>query len=186
MTSTFDSSTAAAAKPSRREIVAATVAFAAAAGAAGSAQAQTPPTVRSSNPPGMSNPSTYSHVVEVNGPHRTIYIAGQTGAAANGKLAESFGAQAIQVMENLKTALASVGGGFGHVVKLNSYMTNIDANGSEFLKIRSSYFLNKSALPTSTLVQVARLGNPAQLLEVEAIAVLPLAKEKPKGARKRK
>jgi 2-iminobutanoate/2-iminopropanoate deaminase len=181
MPSAFDSSTPAVAKPSRRAIVVATMAFAAAAVAAASAQAQTPPTVRYSNPPGMSNPSTYSHVVEVNGPHRTVYIAGQTGAAANGKLAEGFRAQAVQVMENLKSALASVGGGFEHVVKLNIYMTNIDANGAEFLNVRGSYFQNKSALPALTLVQVARLGNTAQLLEIEAIAVLPPPLPPPKA-----
>ena len=125
MTSSFNSSMSAAAEPlaSRREIVAAAVTVAAAvAGTTGNAQAQTPPMLRFSNPPGMSTPPTYSHVVEVNGPHRTVYLAGQTGVDATGKIAEGFRAQAVQVMENLKTALASVGGGFEHVVKLNSYL----------------------------------------------------------------
>ncbi len=140
--------------------------------------------MRYSNPPGMTNPSTYSHVVEVTGPHRTVYIAGQTGVTADGKIAVGFRAQAQQVMENLKTALASVGAGFERVVKLNTYMTNIDTNGAEFLEVRASYFVNKAALPAATLVQVARLGNTAHLLEVEAVAVLPLqvpAKPKAKG-----
>ena len=39
--------------------------------------------------------------------------------------------------------------------------------------MRGSYFPNKAALPASTLLQVPRLANPAFLLEVEAIAVLP-------------
>ena len=176
MTSSFNSSMSAAAEPltSRRDIVAAAVTVAAAAaGTTGSAQAQTPPMLRFSNPPGMSTPPTYSHVVEVNGPHRTVYLAGQTGVDATGKIAEGFRAQAIQVMENLKTALASVGGGFEHVVKLNSYLTNIETNGTEFREVRGSYFPNKQALPASTLVQVPRLANPAFLLEIEAIAILP-------------
>jgi len=169
-------STMSAAEPlaSRREIVAAAVtAAAAAAGTTGSAQAQTLPMLRFFNPPGMSSPPTYSHVVEVNGPHRVVYLAGQTGADATGKIAEGFRAQALQVMENLKTALASVGGGFEHVVKLNSYLTNIEANGAEFREVRGSYFPNKQALPASTLVQVPRLANPAFLLEIEAVAILP-------------
>jgi enamine deaminase RidA (YjgF/YER057c/UK114 family) len=111
-------------------------------------------------------------MVEVNGPHRTIYLAGQTGVDATGKVAERFRAQAVQVMEN-KTALASVGGGFEHIVKLTSYLTNLEANAAEFREIRGSYFPNKQALPASTLLQVPRLANPAFLLEVEAIAVLP-------------
>ena len=142
---------------------------AAVAGTTGNAQAM----LRFSNPPGMSTPPTYSHVVEVNGPHRTVYLAGQTGVDATGKIAEGFRAQAVQVMENLKTALASVGGGFEHVVKLNSYLTNIETNGTEFREVRGSYFPNKQALPASTLVQVPRLANPAFLLEIEAIAILP-------------
>ena len=47
-------------------------------------------------------------------PHRTVYLAGQTGVNASGKIVEGFRAQAVQVMENLKTALASVGGDFEH------------------------------------------------------------------------
>jgi enamine deaminase RidA (YjgF/YER057c/UK114 family) len=164
-------------EPSRRDLVAAAVTVAAAAGAAGNAQAQgnvqAKADVRYSNPPGMSSPPAYSHVVEVNGPHRTVYLAGQTGADATGKVAQGFRAQAVQVFENIKTALASVGGSFEHVVRLNSYLTNIEANGAEFREVRASYFPNRSALPASTLLQVPRLANTAYLLEVEVIAVLP-------------
>ena len=158
---------------SRREIVATAVTMAVAASAASSAQAQTTPNLTFSNPTGLTSPPTYSHVVEINGPHRTVYIAGQTGVPANGKIAEGFRAQAVQVMENLKTALASVGGDFEHVVKLNSYLTNIEANANEFREVRAQYFTNKSTLPAATLVQVVRLANPNFLLEVEVIAVLP-------------
>src|SRR5881392_2617672 len=84
---------------SRRDIVAAAVTIAAVAGAPAGAQAQGTADVRFLNPAGMSQPATYSHVVEVNGAHRTVYIAGQTGVDANGKLADGFRAQAVQVME---------------------------------------------------------------------------------------
>jgi enamine deaminase RidA (YjgF/YER057c/UK114 family) len=157
---------------SRRNVVAAAVTIAA-AGAAGEAHAQAPSDLRFFNPPGMSKPPTYSHVVEVNGPNRTIYLAGQTGVDANGKVAEGFRAQAVQVMENIKMALASVGGGFEHIVKLTSYLTNLETNGAEFREVRGSYFPNKNALPASTLLQISRLANPAYLVEVEAIAILP-------------
>ena len=158
---------------SRRNVIAAAVTMAAGAAASGGAQAQTPSNLHFSNPPGMSKPPTYSHVVEVNGPHRTVYLAGQTGVDASGKVAEGFRAQAVQVMENIKTALASVGGGFEHIVKLTSYLTNLEANGAEFREIRGSYFSNKQALPASTLLQVPRLANADYLLEVEVVAVLP-------------
>jgi 2-iminobutanoate/2-iminopropanoate deaminase len=158
---------------SRRDFVAAAVTIAATAGAAADAQAQTPSNLRFSNPPGMSKPPSYSHVVEVNGPHRTVYLAGQTGVDANGKVAEGIRGQTVQVMENIKTALGSVGGGFEHVVRLTSYLTNLEADGAAFREVRASYFPNKEALPASTLLQVSRLANPAYLVEIDVIAVLP-------------
>src|SRR5262245_21018761 len=129
--------------------------------------------VRHSNPPGLSTPPTYCHVVEVNGPHRTVYVAGQTGADASGKVAQGFRAQAVQVVENIKTALASVGGSLENVVKLNSYLTNIEANAAEWHELRGKYFPNKALLPASTLVEVPRLASKDYLIEVEVVAVLP-------------
>jgi enamine deaminase RidA (YjgF/YER057c/UK114 family) len=158
---------------SRREFVAAAVTMAAAAGAATDAQAQTPTNLRFSNPPGMSNPPGYSHVVEVTGPHRVVYFAGQTGADASGKVSSDFREQAVQVFENIKIALASVGGGFEHVVKVTAYHTNLDANAAIYREVRGSYFKNKAALPGHTLLQISRLANPAYQLEVEVIAILP-------------
>ena len=160
---------------SRRDVVAAAVTLAAAAGAAAptTAEAQTPP-VRRANPQGMASPAAYSQLVEVNGPHRIVFLAGQTGQDAEGKLAAGgIRGQATQVMENIKTALASVGGGFEHVVKLNTYMLDIERDGAAYREIRASYFSNKAALPASTLLQVSRLANPEYLLEVEALAILP-------------
>src|SRR5262249_6552268 len=89
---------------SRREFVAAAVTMAAGTGAltgsVSGAQAQTPPSnLRFMNPPGMSNPPGYSHVVEVTGPHRVVYFAGQTGADANGKVAPHFRAPPLHSSE---------------------------------------------------------------------------------------
>jgi enamine deaminase RidA (YjgF/YER057c/UK114 family) len=165
---------------SRREFVAGAVTMAAAAGASTgaptNAQAQTPTNLRFFNPPGMSNPPGYSHVVEVTGPHRTVYFAGQTGADANGKVSKDFREQAIQVFENIKIALASVGAGFEHVVKVTAYHTDLATNAAIYREVRAMYFKNKAALPGHTLLQISRLANPVYQLELEFIAILP-----PKG-----
>jgi enamine deaminase RidA (YjgF/YER057c/UK114 family) len=158
---------------SRRDFIATVATVAAAANAAQDAQAETPSNLRFFNPTGMSKPTGYSQVVEINGPHRTIYLAGQTGIDANGKLADGFRAQAVQVMENIKTALASVGAGFEHVVKLTSYLTDLEANGAEFREVRNSYFPNKAELPPNTVLQISRLANPNYLVEVDVIAAVP-------------
>src|SRR5262249_37662670 len=70
------------------------------------------PAPRFLNPSGIGAPRGYSHVVEVTGPGRTIYIAGQLGYDPSGQVPApgDFRAQAMQVFENLKTALGSVCG----------------------------------------------------------------------------
>ena len=160
---------------SRRDMIAATVTLAAAGGAISSAPAaaQTP-AARHANPAGMFTPPGYSQIVEVNGPYRMILIAGQTAQETSGKLVPGgFREQATQVMENIKTALASVGGTFDDVVKINTYLLDIDRDGPAYREIRATYFSNKVALPASTLLQVSRLADPQYLIEVEATAILP-------------
>ena len=68
------------------------------------------------NPRELSKPPGYTHVVEATAPARLVYIAGQLGIDRDGKLSSDFRLQAIQTFENLKAALAAVGGQFQHVL----------------------------------------------------------------------
>src|SRR5439155_711658 len=130
---------------SRREFVTAVTAAAAASAAVApaSAQAQVGTNVRHSNPPGMTQPAAYSQVVEINGPHRLIFVAGQTGVDASGKAAQGFRAQAVQAFTNIKTALASVGGSMDHVVRLTTYLTDIQQDADAYREVRASFLPNK-------------------------------------------
>ena len=74
------------------------------------------------NPKTLSKPPGYTHVVEATAPARIVYIAGQLGVGLDGNVVGDFRAQAVQTFENLKAALAAVGGRFEHVVKLNNYL----------------------------------------------------------------
>ena len=71
------------------------------------------------------SPAVIAHVVEITGPGRIVYIAGQLGVTPDGKIAGNFRAQAVQAFENLKAALAAVGASFDDVVKLNNYLVDI-------------------------------------------------------------
>ena len=75
------------------------------------------------NPPGLSTPTGYSHVVSARG-GRTIYIAGQVALDAKGQLVGDgdLAAQTRQVFANLEVALKAAGATFDDVVKLNTYM----------------------------------------------------------------
>lgn len=130
------------------------------------------PAIRLSNPPTLAKPRGYSHVAEVLS-GRTVYIAGQVSQDKDGKLVGpgDFRSQCVQVFENLKLALASVGADFTHVVKLNNYFTDMAAI-TIYREVRDQY-VNTQQPPASTAVQVTRLAREEWLLEVEAIAVVP-------------
>ena len=131
-------------------------------------------TIRFLNPKSLSKPPGYSHVVEMTGPGRTVWIAGQLGLDAGGKLvggAGDFRAQAVQTFENLKAALAEVGATFADVVKVNNYLIDI-AHLPIFREVRDQYF-KTSAPPASTTIAIAKLAREGALLEIEAVAVLP-------------
>ena len=136
----------------------------------GSAAAQTP-NVRYSNPATMAKPAGYTHVV-VNGPGRTIYIAGQLGYDSTGKQGADFREQATLVYENLKAAVESVGGKMENIVKLNAFLTDIRAQLPIYREVRDK-FVNVAAPPASTTLEVPKLAREGALLEVEAIAILP-------------
>jgi enamine deaminase RidA (YjgF/YER057c/UK114 family) len=134
-----------------------------------------PTTVCRLNPPTIHAPPGYSHVVEVTGPGRIVYFAGQVGLDKSGAVAGKpgdFEAQAVQAFENLKAVLEAVGAGFEHLVKINNYMIDIGRNLPTFREVRNRY-LPASAAPASTTIGVPGLAIPGLLFEIEAVAMLP-------------
>lgn len=111
----------------------------------------------------------YSRAVRVG---NTIHVAGTTATGPDGTLvgARDPYAQATQALANIGRALAAAGAGFEHVVRTRIYVTDIRqweaigrAHGEVFRDIR----------PAATMVEVARLIDPAMLVEIEADAILP-------------
>ena len=129
------------------------------------------PQVKRTNPPELSKPTGYTHVVEVTGPAKTIYISGQIAYDKDGTLvgAGDMKAQAEQVFKNLEIALTAAGAKFSDVVKMNSYITDM-SKAQAVRDVRSRYFAETS--PASTFVQVAGLVRPELLLEIEVVAVV--------------
>jgi enamine deaminase RidA (YjgF/YER057c/UK114 family) len=126
------------------------------------------------NPPGLSTPRGYSHVVSVTG-GRTLYVSGQVAYDAQGQIVGKgdLRAQARQVYENLRLALAGAGASFKDVVKFNTYVVNFKAEDLPALReVRAEALKDLPAPPASTLVGVQALANPDFLIEVEAIAVV--------------
>lgn len=129
--------------------------------------------VKRTNPPTLSKPTGYTHIVEVTGPAKTIYISGQIAYDKDGKLVGAPGdmkAQAEQVFKNLEIALTAAGAKFTDVVKMNSYITDM-SKVQAVRDVRALYF--KDATPASTFVEVKGLVRPELLLEIEVVAVVP-------------
>ena len=113
----------------------------------------------------------YSHVVTVNGPGKTIYVAGQLARDVSGNLVGKgdMRAQMEQTFKNLDACLKAAGASWSDVVKTNTYVTNYE----EFAKcsdVRMRYF--GVASPTSTTIQISRLAQAEAMVEIEMIAVV--------------
>jgi 2-iminobutanoate/2-iminopropanoate deaminase len=126
--------------------------------------------LRHLNPPGLSTPTGYTHVVIPQG-GRPVFIAGQVSADKSGAVVGKgdFKAQAKQVFENLKIAVEAAGGTMANVAKINVYVTDLSQIAA-LREVRSQYFTGNP--PASTLVQVVSLARPEYLLEIEAIVAV--------------
>src|SRR5437667_3284219 len=70
----------------------------------------------------------YSHVVTVNGPGKTIDIAGQLARSLEGNIVGpgDMRAQLEQTFKNLEACLQAAGASWSDVVKTNTYVTNYE------------------------------------------------------------
>jgi enamine deaminase RidA (YjgF/YER057c/UK114 family) len=114
----------------------------------------------------------YSYAVIAQGV-RTVYTAGAVPLDADGKLVGEgdLAAQADQTVNNLLVALEAAGAGVNDIVKSTVFVVA----GERATLGRAWRCLEKSGLtrPPSTLLGVTFLGYEGQLIEIEAIAVLP-------------
>lgn len=130
------------------------------------------PGPRTVNPPSLSPPRGYSHVV-VAPAGRRAYVSGQVAVDSLGNVvgAGDFRAQCVQVFENLARALASIGATFADVVVTDMYVTDLSQLAA-LREVRARY-LPADSPPASTLVQVVSLYRPELMVEVSAVVALP-------------
>ena len=127
------------------------------------------------NPEGLPKNPAFTNVVVVSGPVRTIYIGGQDAVDATGQIVgvDDIGAQAAQVFANIQTALEAAGAGLEHVVKWNILIVQgqpLVPGLAEFQRVWGE----RANPPVITAAFVSALANPEFLVEMDAIAVVPL------------
>jgi enamine deaminase RidA (YjgF/YER057c/UK114 family) len=123
--------------------------------------------------PELSDVAEYAYAASVATPARLVFAAGACPLDSDGVVVApgDVVAQAHQVMSNLETALAAAGARLSDVVKSTVYVASADRADlvAAWRVVRGRFGAHE---PPSTLLGVAALGYPDQLVEVEAVAAV--------------
>lgn len=114
----------------------------------------------------------YVPVVTIHGAdHAHVYLSGQVAREVDGTIVRKgdMRAQIRKTCENIEKGLAHVGASFDDVVRTVTYVTDIE----EYYRCSSERFkFFKNNPPTSTLIQISRLGHPDSMVEIEVEAIV--------------
>ena len=118
---------------------------------------------------GLAEPiSHYTDAVRAGG---LLFISGLVPVDAEGKLVgDDVPEQTRQIFRNMELVLKAAGCGFEDVVKVTSFLLNVDDRPA-INPVRMEFF--GETRPASTLVEVSALAVPGALLEIEAVAAIP-------------
>ncbi|GGV24788.1 hypothetical protein GCM10010277_05270 [Streptomyces longisporoflavus] len=124
------------------------------------------------------NPVTWSKELGFNqgevvsGHTRTLYISGQTAMDGDGKPQHDgdMGAQLALSVDNLEAVLGEAGMSLADLVRLNVYTTDVDLLFQHY-GVLAARLAAAGVAPTSTMLGVARLAIPGQLVELDGTAV---------------
>lgn len=132
------------------------------------------------NPDTLNHHPYYSQVTTVSGNAKFIYVAGQTDRGLEYKVGtdncrhEDWRGQVEGVNENVGKALAAAGASWDDVVFIRRFVVNME----EYRKVLGdrdnplpSVWVNRPP-PPSTLIEISKLSEPCQLLEIDVFAAV--------------
>ena len=129
---------------------------------------------RAVNPPKLADPSGFSYAMEaLHG--RAIYLGGHVAFNAAGEIAgKTMPAQFTLAAANLVVTLREAGAEPHHLVSLQIFVTDVDEYKSSLTQIGLAYRKHfGSHYPAMGLFGVSRLYDPAALVELMGVAVIP-------------
>ncbi|WP_455433299.1 RidA family protein [Streptomyces nigra] len=108
----------------------------------------------------------------VSGHTRTLYCSGQTAMDAEGKPQHEgdMAAQLALSLDNLEAVLGDAGMSLANLVRLNVYTTDVDRLFPHY-GVLAARLGAAGVAPATTMLGVARLAVPGQLVELEGTAV---------------
>ena len=127
---------------------------------------------RKINPWTWQNQFGFSQAIATTGHTRVLRCAGQTSVNAEGEPIHDgdMAAQIARALDNLETVLQAADMALANVVRLNLYVTDIDAALENFGPMEER-LATAGIQPAITLLGVSRLFIPSLLVEMEADAV---------------
>lgn len=135
-------------------------------------QADTPQVLQ---PSGWPTPKGYANGMTAQG--RIVVTGGVIGWDENERLREDFVGQVGQALRNIAAILKEGGAGPQHLVRLTwyvidieEYLANLKPLGAVYREVFGTHY------PAMALVQVVRLVEKRARVEIEATAVVPLAR----------
>lgn len=121
------------------------------------------------NPPTLLKNPRYTQVLKL--PTGEIIVSGQMGQKVDGSLAGAdFASQAAQALENVRLALAAAGATPADIVRITTYIVDIDKNIGDYRDARDKFFGSLARRPASTTVGISSTVMPGSLLEIEVTA----------------
>ena len=124
------------------------------------------------NPREVWSPFGAFSMAVIQGDGQIVHLKGQVSLDEAGEVVgpDDMRVQVRQVLENIRTVLASMGGTMADVVSLVHYATDIEGF-ARVGDIRSEFFA--PPFPVTTTVQVARLYRTDLVIEITAVAEIP-------------
>jgi enamine deaminase RidA (YjgF/YER057c/UK114 family) len=123
------------------------------------------------NPAGLHRSPAFSQAVVVEQPAKTIYIGGQNGVDADGKVVgPTVGEQTSQALRNLATILESEGASLANIVHWSIAVVDGHALREGVAAFQQTW--NPADPPPAITVHVVAGLGPGFLVEIDAIAVL--------------
>ena len=124
------------------------------------------------NPPDIWQPFGAFSMGVLQGEGQIVHLKGQVALDRDGNIvgAGDIRAQTTQVLDNMQTVLAGIGGTMADLFSLTQYVTDIEAYMTVG-DIRMQYFAEP--YPVTTTVQVVRLYHPDLMVEITGSAEVP-------------